>query len=273
MKYHDVGDEVKVTAVFTDPDNGNAALDPTAVKFDFTTPAGLTTTYIYGTNSELVKDSTGNYHVLIDAATSGIWTYRWYSTGTGKAADDGRFDVIAARGNSNLLVSNAYCTIPQLIRWASSQGIENWADHQEDGNEDHYVVSDAINRAVSEMNLYLLVRYDAATLAAENIVQHWCVIIASYFLSQTRANSPSEGLKQQFDRLMNPQDGILSQVASGKIQLAELPMRSDLRPTMSNVDVDRRYHRSTIRVTRANSSRVTTNLTQDKDHSFPGVFD
>jgi hypothetical protein len=85
---YDVGDEVRITGTFTDAD-GNAQ-DPTAVFFAFLAPSATSaTTYEYGTDAELVKDSTGVYYVDLDLDEAGLWRYRFYSTGTGQAADEG----------------------------------------------------------------------------------------------------------------------------------------------------------------------------------------
>lgn len=91
MTTYDKGDLVRVSGMFAD--SAGVATDPTVVKFSFTNPAGTTTTYTYPTDVQLVKDSTGNYHVDIDASSSGTWLYRFYSTGTGQAAAEGEFFV------------------------------------------------------------------------------------------------------------------------------------------------------------------------------------
>lgn len=83
---YDVGDLIRCSGAFTDADS--AVLDPTAVLFKFKNPAETTTTYTYGTDAELVKDSVGNYHVDIDTNAAGIWHYRFESTGTGQAAGE-----------------------------------------------------------------------------------------------------------------------------------------------------------------------------------------
>jgi uncharacterized protein YfaS (alpha-2-macroglobulin family) len=85
------GDVARVTGAFKD--SAGAAIDPTTVKFKFTTPAGVTTIYVFGTDGQLVKDSTGNYHVDLNANEAGIWFYRWESSGTGQAAQEGQFTV------------------------------------------------------------------------------------------------------------------------------------------------------------------------------------
>lgn len=86
-----VGNLVRVSVVFTN--SVGTAVDPTAVKCQVRTPAGVVTTYTYGTDPEVVKDSTGNYHLDVNASTEGLWRYRWYSTGTGQAAAEGAFDI------------------------------------------------------------------------------------------------------------------------------------------------------------------------------------
>lgn len=67
--------------------------DPTAVFFKFKVHGGAVTEYEYeyGVGGQLVKDDTGRYHVNVDAASEGRWYYRFYSTGTGQAANEGWF--------------------------------------------------------------------------------------------------------------------------------------------------------------------------------------
>lgn len=70
-----------------------ALADPDVVKFSFITPAGVTTTYTYPTDTALKKDATGEYHVAIDANAVGKWHYRFFATGTGQAAAEGSFAI------------------------------------------------------------------------------------------------------------------------------------------------------------------------------------
>ena len=85
------GNVVRCSTTFTNL--AGAAIDPTTVSFSFKTPAGVTTTYVYPTDAQLVKDSTGNYHVDISADTEGTYYWRFFSTGTGKAAYEGSFAI------------------------------------------------------------------------------------------------------------------------------------------------------------------------------------
>ena len=91
MNSYDKGDLVRCSGAFTDG-SGNAQ-DPDVVIFKFTNPSGTTTTYTYSTDAQLVKDSTGNYHVDVDADETGLWRTRWEATGTGQAADESAFRV------------------------------------------------------------------------------------------------------------------------------------------------------------------------------------
>ncbi len=84
---YDVGDLVKIRGVFTDGVT-EGAVDPTKVYFRVKDPALNVTIYEYGEDVELVKDSTGNYHVDVDITMEGNWYGRFYSTGTGQAAGE-----------------------------------------------------------------------------------------------------------------------------------------------------------------------------------------
>jgi uncharacterized protein YfaS (alpha-2-macroglobulin family) len=91
MNQYSKGDLIRCSATFTTSDG--TATNPTAVRCQVRTPAGTTTEYVYGTDAELVRASTGNYYVDVDANAVGTWRYRFYSTGTGQAADEEAFRV------------------------------------------------------------------------------------------------------------------------------------------------------------------------------------
>lgn len=87
----DVGDLVRLTADFTNI--AGTHFDPAAVFCKVKTPAGVTTTYQYSVDVSVVKDSTGVYHLDVDANLPGNWQVRWYSTGTGQAAAEDVFHI------------------------------------------------------------------------------------------------------------------------------------------------------------------------------------
>ena len=91
MPIYDIGDLVKAAGAFTN--SSSVAADPSAVVFTVRTPAGAETEYTYDTDVELVKESTGNYYVLVSVAEAGVYKYRFVGTGAVQASDDGEFTV------------------------------------------------------------------------------------------------------------------------------------------------------------------------------------
>lgn len=83
------GDLVRCSGSFA---IGGTNTDPTTVTFKYEDAGGTETSYVYNTDDELVKDSTGIYHVDVSAGSPvGIWYYRFESTGTGQAAAESSF--------------------------------------------------------------------------------------------------------------------------------------------------------------------------------------
>jgi hypothetical protein len=90
MNQYDVGDRIRASVVFTNTTTG-ADADPTTVTASVRRPDGVTLSYIV-TSGEIVKDSTGHYHLDIDASAEGHWYYRFTGTGAVVAASpDGSF--------------------------------------------------------------------------------------------------------------------------------------------------------------------------------------
>lgn len=96
-----VGQPVRLEGHFVD--TANADIDPTTVIVKYRPPGAPTVTKTYGTDVQVVKDSVGHYHIDVDTSAvanvtpgHGIWRYRWYSTGTGQAAGEMQFTVIAS---------------------------------------------------------------------------------------------------------------------------------------------------------------------------------
>jgi hypothetical protein len=86
---YQVGTKIRLSAAFTDIDE--VAQDPGGVQFKIRAPGGTITTYVYGTNVELVKDDVGNYHVDWLIAAAGRYLYRFAGVTSGQAADEGEF--------------------------------------------------------------------------------------------------------------------------------------------------------------------------------------
>lgn len=88
---HDYGDLVRCRASFASGEG--EAIDPTTVTFKAIKPDRSTITLVYGTDSALMRESDGIYYTDLNADQTGVWYYRFESTGTGQAAEEFRFKV------------------------------------------------------------------------------------------------------------------------------------------------------------------------------------
>lgn len=75
---------VRLSVAITD--TAGAAADPTGLTLKVMVPAGTVTTYTYGTDAALVKDSTGNYHLDYATTVEGQHTARYAGTGANAGA-------------------------------------------------------------------------------------------------------------------------------------------------------------------------------------------
>lgn len=89
-----VGDRMQVPTTFTNA--AGAVADPTTVTFRFDSPSKANTVYVYGVDGQLVRDSTGVYHVNIDPDEAGLWSWRFEGTGAIVAANQGQFRALAS---------------------------------------------------------------------------------------------------------------------------------------------------------------------------------
>lgn len=78
----EVGDGISTTAKFRDK-NG-VLVNPSIVKFAFRRPGDpADTVWVYGTDVQVVRDSTGIYHVDLPFDKSSEWVCRWSGSGSG----------------------------------------------------------------------------------------------------------------------------------------------------------------------------------------------
>lgn len=167
------------------------------------------------------------------------------------------------------LISPAYCSQAEVERFFSAQGVTAFSDHDGDGNNDAEVVNDCINQATEELNLYCQQWYTPAVLDTSTLINRWCVVLATKFLCERRGNPVPDSVQQEFERIAAK----LEQILAGTLKIPGLAMRDDMRPSMSNLTVDRRYNRSQIRVTPQNSTDSPTRLTQDTTLELPTIYD
>lgn len=86
------GSPIRHTITFTD--ESGAGVDPSTVTFKAYSPCGREYSFVYGTDDEVQKTTTGNYYAEITPEEAGDWLYRWQTTGTGTTyAEEGRFNV------------------------------------------------------------------------------------------------------------------------------------------------------------------------------------
>ena len=90
VNIYDIGDNVTMAAAFT---SNSVATDPTGVTFKIKLPSGAVTTYVYSTDVQLIKDSTGNYHVCWTITMKGTNHFRFAGTGALIAAEEDSFYV------------------------------------------------------------------------------------------------------------------------------------------------------------------------------------
>lgn len=81
----------KLSAIFSIV--GGGLIDPTTVACEIEKPDGTILPFVYITDPEIVRDSLGTFHMFVDADQSGMWKYRWFSTGTGQTANMRQFRI------------------------------------------------------------------------------------------------------------------------------------------------------------------------------------
>ncbi len=99
MAQYNLGQVAVLSAVFEDAATEEAA-DPTTVTCTVIAPDGTETTYTYGTDAQLLKDSTGHYHLDQYCTLPDTWYYQFKGdgdAGTLRAADETNFTVKRSR--------------------------------------------------------------------------------------------------------------------------------------------------------------------------------
>lgn len=95
---YQIGDAVRVSTSTVFTDASSTAFDPDVVRGKFKDPSGNVTTYVYGSDNELVKDGTGDYYFDVSVDEAGTWYYRIEgesSAGAAQGADEGTFEALA----------------------------------------------------------------------------------------------------------------------------------------------------------------------------------
>lgn len=70
--------------------------DPNTLRLEIVDPVGSTTSYIYTSDPEIVRVSTGQFSFDLALTQRGTWSYRWYSNSSLTAFDGGSIEVANA---------------------------------------------------------------------------------------------------------------------------------------------------------------------------------
>ena len=92
---YDLGEGVWIRSAFTNPLTG-AAMDPATVRVKVLAPSAATGSgvfKVYGTDTEVIKESTGIYAMLVTGSEAGLWQYRWEGENVAPAVQEGSFVV------------------------------------------------------------------------------------------------------------------------------------------------------------------------------------
>lgn len=156
-----------------------------------------------------------------------------------------------------------YCNQGDMERLFSAAGVTSFADHDEDTVNDTGVVTDCLNRAAEEINLFAMQYYSAAALATSTLVNRWATVFACCFLCELRGNEIPTAFQNEFTAIQEK----LEQIATGDLKIPGLAYSEDFRPSIRNVHIDRRYWRDRVRVIPQRSG-VPTLLPEDTTPSY-----
>lgn len=155
------------------------------------------------------------------------------------------------------IVGTAYTTEARLQRRMSAAAVIDYSDHDNDGTGDINVVDDAINESTDWINYWVTQGgYTTTNISASSIIAGWATDIAVCYLCQMRGNPPPVTFLDRCEKI----DERLKAIAEGREVLPGIAMSNDMRGSMSNRTVDRRYGSSKVRVTRDNSSSPPSKL-------------
>lgn len=90
-----IGTGITSEQEFRDTDGDLA--DPSTVTLVVREPGGTRTTYVFGTDVEVVKDATGVYHFSHVPDAVGRWGYRWVGTGAVAYAEEQFVKILASQ--------------------------------------------------------------------------------------------------------------------------------------------------------------------------------
>lgn len=82
-----------IRAITTFATSAGTAVDPSIVTYYVLDPNGTITSYVYNTDAEVARITTGSYVLTLEPDTPKHWQVYATGTGTNKGAGKGTFDV------------------------------------------------------------------------------------------------------------------------------------------------------------------------------------
>lgn len=145
----------------------------------------------------------------------------------------------------------------------SADGILSYMDHEELCDiSDAAVVrryTRAIARAEGEILRTAGQRYSRSGLESNAEIRAFATVLACFYGSKYRANPAPQELVDDVEYIR----GVLSDIEQGRVALNGVSLKADLRPTVTNRTVDRRYVWRTIRK-RPDSTGPNSVLREDR---------
>ncbi|MBW1953241.1 MAG: DUF1320 family protein [Deltaproteobacteria bacterium] len=146
-------------------------------------------------------------------------------------------------------MSYTYTTEAEIMRVLSREGWLSQADDDRDGIVDPALLQEVVGEATEEINLYLAQRYRPEDLANHTLVRRWATYFACYLVSLRRGNPA------HFTGIVERITGWLERIFANRMNLPGLPVRKEMGPAMSNLEINDLYRRRKIRVDPVTSVR------------------
>lgn len=162
------------------------------------------------------------------------------------------------------LLSTVFTSQTEIERKIGVNAVLDLTDHDNDGVAEADVLDDAINQATEEITLTAGQRYALSNLAASELIRRWATTLACCFLYTNRGNPVPVSLQLEFERIM----ARLERVMTGALALTGVALIGDLRPTMSNRTIDRRFATRTVRTQRRISTDAPSKLRRNYDQDY-----
>lgn len=142
-----VGDTVRLFGHF---EGLSGDFDPDEVSIVITSPDGDVTTYVHGTDVEVVRDDEGDFHLdyTFQDGDEGRWKYKWIGVDEVTLQDEQALEVVAVDAPVT------YALRPDVHNIFGASNVTKWADVDNDANA-HTIsrrVEWALKRATDDVN-------------------------------------------------------------------------------------------------------------------------